>query len=203
MNVVNYEIAKKLKEKGFREECLLHYTDTGNLLSNSIDTYDRPNQELDYRDFQKCFNNGNSIGLVDAPTISQVLEWLRKEKKISIEPGIHWTLKWTCGIYGLNDNISDFTQRDNDGFILYDSYEQALLAGIEYVLDNVIKKMIHTVDDLINVLTDYKNRYPEFGKYNICVNASNPDDNIPTLKEPMLYINTDIGQVEIYTEDDE
>jgi hypothetical protein len=57
--------------------------------------------------------------------------------------------------------------------------------------------MIHTVDDLINVLTDCKNYYPEFGKYNICVNASNPDDIIPTLKEPILYINTDIGQVEI------
>ena len=63
--------------------------------------------------------------------------------------------------------------------------------------------MIQTVNDLINVLTDYKNLYPEFGKYNICVNASNPDDIIPTLKEPLLYINTDIGQVEIYTEDDE
>ena len=63
--------------------------------------------------------------------------------------------------------------------------------------------MIQTVDDLINVLTDCKNRYPEFGKYIICVNASNPDDIIPTLKEPMLYINTDIGQVEIFTEDDE
>ena len=61
--------------------------------------------------------------------------------------------------------------------------------------------MIHTADDLINILTDCKNQYPEFGKYIICVNASNPDDIIPALKEPMLYINTDIGQVEIYTED--
>ena len=63
--------------------------------------------------------------------------------------------------------------------------------------------MIHTVDDLINILEKYKERYPEFGKYIICVNSSLPDDIIPTLKEPMLYINTDIGQVEIYTEDDE
>lgn len=63
--------------------------------------------------------------------------------------------------------------------------------------------MIRTVDDLINTLEKYKERYPEFGKYIICVNASLPDDIIPTLKEPMLYINTDIGQVEIYTEDDE
>lgn len=63
--------------------------------------------------------------------------------------------------------------------------------------------MIRTVDDLINILEKYKEHYPEFGKYIICVNASLPDDIIPTLKEPMLYINTDIGQVEIYTEDDE
>lgn len=63
--------------------------------------------------------------------------------------------------------------------------------------------MIKTVDDLIKTLEDCKNRYPEFGKYIICVNASNPDDIKPTLKEPMLYINTDIGQVEIYTEDDD
>ena len=63
--------------------------------------------------------------------------------------------------------------------------------------------MIQTVDDLINILTDCKNRYPEFDKYIICVNTSNPDDIIPTLKEPMLYINTDIGQVEIYTKDDD
>lgn len=63
--------------------------------------------------------------------------------------------------------------------------------------------MIKTVDDLIKTLEDCKNRYPEFGKYIICVDASNPDDIIPTLKEPMLYINTDIGQVEIYTEDDD
>lgn len=63
--------------------------------------------------------------------------------------------------------------------------------------------MIKTVDDLIKTLEDCKNRYPEFGKYIICVNASNPDDIIPTLKEPMLYINTDIGQVEIFTEDDD
>lgn len=71
--------------------------------------------------------------------------------------------------------------------------------------DKIKKKvrMIRTVDDLINTLEKCKERYPEFGKYIICVNASLPDDIIPTLKEPMLYINTDIGQVEIYTEDDE
>ena len=58
--------------------------------------------------------------------------------------------------------------------------------------------MIVTVDDLIKTLEDCKKQYPEFGKYIICVNNSIPDDII--LKDPKLYINTDIGQVEIYTD---
>lgn len=60
--------------------------------------------------------------------------------------------------------------------------------------------MINTVDDLINTLEDCKKQYTEFGKYIICVNTSNDNDIIPTLKEPKLYINTDIGQVEIFTD---
>ena len=48
-----------------------------------------------------------------------------------------------CSIYGFNDGIEDFTQYDNDGvwdtiYILYDSYEQATLAGIEYAINNLI-----------------------------------------------------------------
>lgn len=58
--------------------------------------------------------------------------------------------------------------------------------------------MIVTIDDLIKTLEDCKKQYPEFGKYIICVNNSTPDDII--LKDPKLYINTDIGQVEIYTD---
>lgn len=63
--------------------------------------------------------------------------------------------------------------------------------------------MIVTVDDFIKVLEDCKEKYSEFGKYIICVDVSKPDDVIPTLKEPKLYINTDIGQVEIFTEDED
>ena len=63
--------------------------------------------------------------------------------------------------------------------------------------------MIKTVDDLIKTLEDYKSRYPEFGKYTICIDASNHDDIMPTLKEPKLYINMGFRQVEIFTEDEE
>lgn len=139
---VTYELAVKLKEKGFREKCLLHYGSTGDFYSNSIDTYDRPNQELDYSDFLKCFNEGNSIGLIDAPTISQVLKWLREEKKIHICIDIYddgWFFdiasfyKEDTGVYEIK-----LPYKSNKVTPDYDSYEQAALTGIEYVLDNLI-----------------------------------------------------------------
>ena len=131
-NFITYELAAKLQEKGFGEKCIGHYVSTGAFYLNSIDTYYRPNQELDYNDFLKCFNEGNSIGLIDAPTISQVLNWLRKEKKLHIitpasSDGEYW---WE--VRDFNRGISEY--RDD----LFDTYEKATLAGIEYVLDNLI-----------------------------------------------------------------
>lgn len=136
---VTFEIAKKLKEKGFREECSARYycSDEAYFEENG---YHPDTESVFY-----CYNNDEDLGrfYIDAPTISQVLKWLRMEKKISIEIGIHYSLKWMCSIYGFSDGIADFTQYDNDSiddtiYILYDSYEQATLAGIEYVLDNLI-----------------------------------------------------------------
>ena len=128
---VTFEIAKKLKGKGFREKCLLHYESTGGFYSNSIDTYDKPNQELDYSDFLKCFNEGNSIGLIDAPTISQVLKWLRYDN-ISVEPCATYNNMWWY-VIKINGKIEVTYMGDG-----YNSYEESALAGIEYVLDNLI-----------------------------------------------------------------
>jgi hypothetical protein len=60
-----------------------------------------------------------------------------------------------------------------------------------------------TVDDFIEALNDCKKKYEEFGKYIICIDASKDDDIYPNLKEPKLYINTDIGQVEIFYDTNE
>ena len=136
---VSFETAKKLKEKGFKEQCLAYYTKDSNFYYNT-------SYGSDVENAFKSFNSRpNHIcgKRIDAPTISQVLKWLRKEKKISIELGIHCSLKWMCSIYGFNDGIEDFTQYDNDSvwdtiYILYDSYEQATLDGIEYVINNLI-----------------------------------------------------------------
>ena len=127
---VNFKLAQKLKEKGFSLEKTEIY---GKFDSDGLF---HPQLYFNYIETMDCDE-------IIAPTISQVLKWLREEKKISIEVGIHCSLKWMCGIYGFSDGIEDFTQYSDDGiddtvYILYDSYEQAALAGIEYVLDNLI-----------------------------------------------------------------
>jgi hypothetical protein len=127
---VCFEIAKKLKEKGFSLENTEIY---GKFDSDGLF---HPQLYFNYIETMDC----NEI---IAPTISQVLKWLRDEKKISIEPTIHCFLEWICSIYGFSDRLVDFTQYSNDGiddtvFIFYDSYEQAALAGIEYTINNLI-----------------------------------------------------------------
>lgn len=130
---VPFEIAKKLKEKGFPQ----HITDEAYI----VDNYGE--DECDIGERLPIPLIPDYMDDVAAPTISQVLKWLREEKKISIEVGIHCSLKWMCSIYGFSDGLTDFTQYNNDGiddtvYILYDSYELAAIAGIEYVLDNLI-----------------------------------------------------------------
>lgn len=67
------------------------------------------------------------------PTIAQVLNWLRKEKSLHIALHAH-EVGWCFDITDMNSN---------DKFIYwseceYQKFEQAALAGINYVLNNLI-----------------------------------------------------------------
>lgn len=135
MEIVSFEISKKLKEKGFREKCFAYYAPYDATLF-----YNKSNFRGGIVD--DCLYSYNSLResvstseLIDAPTISQVLKWLREEKRIEVN---------ACW-----DNIdaqwiryaSEMDKPDLVGYyttIDYDSYEQAAIAGIEYVLDNLI-----------------------------------------------------------------
>lgn len=125
---VSIDLAKKLKEKGFKEECLCHY------ISNDI-VY---NIESPIANNQMwfCHNKYDNIwhrDNIDAPTISQVLKWLREEKRIAINiefvPHV-----WQYHIFDMS-----FEDRFKPcGKTFYEKYEEAAVAGIEYVLDNLI-----------------------------------------------------------------
>ena len=133
MDFVSFEIAKKLKEKGFKEICLAYYTNDNTLYYNfshkagacCIDCL------LSHNLMPKDSVSGK---FVDAPTISQVLKWLREEKKIHISIDI-WGRTWGYDILNLPSGSSlHWTAYEEN----INNYEQAALAGIEYVLENLI-----------------------------------------------------------------
>ena len=128
---VDFSLAVKLKEKGFRELCLAYYTNDDTLYYN----YSHKTG-ASYKD---CYLSHNlmpkdsvSGKFVDAPTISQVLKWLREEKEIMTFPIYSKnTSKWYCSIIN-----ADSLEMHNLPF--NDSYELAALAGVAYCLDNLI-----------------------------------------------------------------
>lgn len=71
------------------------------------------------------------------PTISQVLKWLREEEGISLNVYPSYfanLLYWTCDVISFIGEISIEKRLGGD----VKTYEEAAIAGIEYVLDNLI-----------------------------------------------------------------
>lgn len=138
---VTFEIAKKLKEKGFNEKCLAYYDvdDNVGLLYNT--QYSDDIIPCQYTDLLASHNLGDgrlpddSEYCVDAPFISQVLKWLRNEKKIFINVDVRTNLEWYYEVWNINKKLSVLGNVD---FNKSESYEEAALAGIEYALDNLI-----------------------------------------------------------------
>ena len=125
---VTFEIAKKLKEKGFREKCLGFYTSTNSFY------YNNTNICSDVSDLLECCNESEEYDDIDAPTISQVLKWLREEKKIYVD--IRFNRHYQLYKYYVFTMSTD--NEDMYGEYPVNTYEQAALAGIKYVLDNLI-----------------------------------------------------------------
>lgn len=128
---VTFEIAKKIKEKGFPQKTAGRY--------NMIDCF--------YYEDGNFFFNGGACDVNEAytaPTISQALKWLREEKKLYVSITYVPKIPNETGV--LNDFYYPTFQKiglfepmffiggDNN----YDSYEDAALEAIEYVLDNLI-----------------------------------------------------------------
>ena len=123
---VNFEIAKKLKEKGYpqvKKNTLAMYNEKGEWFSLA--------RNLD--EFEYCFDDFDEHDCV-APTISQVLKWLRNEK------GIHITIcvcgdGWFYEVIHISSGKSLIEDYEDD---VIQSYEDATIAGIEYVISNLI-----------------------------------------------------------------
>lgn len=119
---VSFDVAKKLKEKGFNEPCYGYYHRGGGDDSFEV-----------CGDGDCDFLNSKNKHRIAAPTISQVLKWLREEKKIHIQilftcPPNEWEY---ITVKMINNELRGM-------YATFTSYEEAALAGIEYVLDNLI-----------------------------------------------------------------
>ena len=122
---VPFELAKKLKEKGFNcEYPFAMYTK----YEQFCPLYSSDKYYFGIDDFDKhaCI----------APTISQVLKWLRETKRI--DAGAVWDNrdgKWVGYIneMDMSDLVGEYVLPNT-----YDAYEAAAIAGIEYIIDNLM-----------------------------------------------------------------
>lgn len=108
---VSFDLAKKLKEKGYPNNTSHQYNEQGQICVSIVgEDYPYP-----------CLE------------IHQVLKWLRDEKKIHIEIRLFFRK------YGFDIlHIESRKKLAWSGTVEYNSYESAAIAGIEYILDNLI-----------------------------------------------------------------
>ena len=136
MKFVDKQLALKLKEKGFDRHCLGFY----NPIQDELQLYCANNKDVTYKNILTSVYK-NKV-LVDAPTIEQVLKWLREEKDIDIViyPIDRNTIymggeKYILSIYFCGKRDYKIHKDNNDKFV---KWEDACIAGIEYVVGHLI-----------------------------------------------------------------
>lgn len=128
---VTFEQAKLLKELGFDECCYDRYNVDKKIEPNVI--YNRTEVDSD----MLCFDvNGRNIGDISAPTMSQAQKWLREVKQIIIIPCVTFIENIMKYEFYIVDEPIDFPP-DNK---IFDTYEQALSAGIDQALQLLTDK---------------------------------------------------------------
>ena len=141
-NFVPFEIAKKLKEKGFTcQYPIAMYNELGSFHALYTSADHNPNIKSvfgnrEYYDYDD-FDDKDCV----CPTISQVLKWLREKKNYHIEfvgnaCGYLFIISDVPSEGGTDRYCSDYSGPNDGG--TWDKYEDCAIASIEYVLDNLI-----------------------------------------------------------------
>jgi hypothetical protein len=125
---VTFEIAKKLKEKGFPQVTFGNYN----------------MQSACYIEDGRFYENGCITEVsraYTAPTIYQTLKWLREEKGLHIEiianSDGYWYIVSHTPRRGCSNLYRCYDGGTNDAGE-WDDYEECTLSAIEYVLENLI-----------------------------------------------------------------
>lgn len=121
-NFVPYKLAVKLEQKGFKQG----YNIFGYRPIFSDETTIKFISDIGSYENEYFGEN------ISAPTISQVLDWLRKEKNIYVSVEVGHKDWFEYKIVQIIENTH------GTGTRVYETYPEAILAGIEYVIDNLI-----------------------------------------------------------------
>ena len=124
---VSFDLAKKLKKKGFPQ-----YTEKSYFVG------DHKKRMCSVGTFLHVHTQ-NTEHLIAAPTIAQVLKWLRDCNAIHIHICLY-SKGWYCDVYTFEyyEEDKEYGVKHNVQFDEFSTYEEAALAGIEYALDIVI-----------------------------------------------------------------
>ena len=130
---VSFEVAKLLREKGFNEECEYFY-----------DEYKDENKYVICSNGYSTYNDDKHPTYYSRPTHQMAMKWLRNIHGIHIQA---WCpvvdidteilgVKYNVVISNLKDYCLAFMTNieDND----YDSYEEAVDAGLKYTLEHLL-----------------------------------------------------------------
>lgn len=148
MKFVNKQLSIKLKEKGFDKPCFGWYNIENNEDKLILNVHEGT---ISYKNLLEYTNDIKTIA--DAPTIEQTLEWLREEKNIHIgiipcfmmspKNNIMWL--WEILLVGKIIECKNTIYADKDynytelaSVNYYANYENACIAGIEFVINNLI-----------------------------------------------------------------
>ena len=147
MEFINKQLAIKLRNKGFNRPCFGYYyieiptgMNEGEIIYNKCNTRGAIYKDCLYSSNYDYYFDSHLVNKVDAPTIEQTLKWLREEKKIHLAIDIKRERKvgeFTWGYFVVLLNTSSLCCVQHYDF-KSDSYEDAAIAGIEYVINNLI-----------------------------------------------------------------
>ena len=127
---ITYELAVKLKEKGYPQ----HICDYAYIIEDDYEENKCVVRDREYIPFIPDY-----LPTIAAPVISQVLKWLREEKDIDLVINPVFFYDDDLGRmreYGCEVFAPSLNKPEHCGY--HEKWEQASIAGIEYVLDNII-----------------------------------------------------------------
>lgn len=146
----SFEVAKLLKEKGFNKNTICKYADVGGITERWYDDYRERVLRLNWDEGYlieplEPKDQYEIIGdTISAPTHQMAMKWLREWKDIFIE--VEYINQKACGCTIIEQKTGgviakwdwDRFQYANKNPLVGNTYENAVIAGIEYVLDNLI-----------------------------------------------------------------